>query len=94
MDQSITAGNVFILDMEGNVILWETKNGLTGVNLINSIDPRGNYFISDFIELVRNRDNGWSGYLSYTNDDKNIPVSCFITRLDNNRILGLEICGR
>jgi len=91
-DLNFTQGyDMFALDMDGYVIAFSKNENLIGQNILNSIDPKGGYYINSYINLLSEQDMGWSQYHKYSNADENKPIRVFLMKIDDDLFIGCEI---
>jgi signal transduction histidine kinase len=54
---------VFVLDMEGMVLLHPAFPNLEGSSLLDVQDTQGKYFVREMLELVKANESGWVDYM-------------------------------
>ena len=70
---------LFVFDMEGNVLSHGADKSLIGKNLIDLKDSAGKYFVKNFINLMKESENGWIEY--YWRNYENQKVEMKLTYL-------------
>jgi len=82
---------IFVIDMNGNVLVHAEDNELMNKNLIELKDSKGEYFIKNFITIMGDFDSGWSEYYwrNYTTQEIETKLT-YLMKIDENTFLG---CG-
>ena len=53
---------VFVIDMQGNILIHGGEKNLVGTNQLNLKDSFGKHFIKEFVEMMKTKDSGWIEY--------------------------------
>lgn len=73
---------VFAIRFDGFFLAHGANKGLVGKNLIELKDPKGTFYIKEFIEVAKNRGSGWVDYMfADPQTKKTLPKSSYIIRV-------------
>jgi len=82
---------IFVIDMDGNMLIHGKDKSLMNKNLYELKDSKGNFFIQKFIRIMQTYDSGWTDYFWRNYNTQEIESKLtFLKRLDENTFLG---CG-
>ena len=82
---------LFVIDMDGNVLCHGGEEALNGKNVIDLKDSAGKYFIKDFIELMKEKNNGWKEYYWRNYETQKVEMKLtYLKKFNKNIFIG---CG-
>ena len=82
---------LFVIDMDGNVLFHGGEEALIGTNVIDLKDSAGKFFIKDFIELMKETNNGWKEYYWRNYETQKVEMKLtYLKRINENIFIG---CG-
>ena len=82
---------VFVIDMNGKMLVHGRDKSLKGKNLIDLKDSKGIYFIQKFIKKMQLCDESWTDYhwRNYNTNEVESKLT-FLKKIDDNTFIG---CG-
>ncbi|MDP8204119.1 MAG: cache domain-containing protein [Candidatus Tenebribacter mawsonii] len=82
---------LFVFDMDGTILSHGAEIALIGKNLIDLKDSAGKYFVKDFINLMKESNNGWKEYYWRNYETQKVEMKLtYLKRFNENIFVG---CG-
>ncbi|MBF0442594.1 MAG: cache domain-containing protein, partial [Oligoflexales bacterium] len=82
---------VFIIDMEGLTLAHPDRKDLVGKKLIDLKDTNGMFFIKKFIEVAKEKNEGWVTYMWPKPGQKNSSKKSTFVKKAGTLIVGAGI---
>lgn len=79
---------VFCIDFEGNTLANSTFEAYRGKNVLEIQDPKGRYFVKEYIQIAKEKGEGFLEYQFMLPNKKKVgPKRCFVKRVPEKNVL-------